>query len=57
MNDYPKNRLYINTYANKKGVKKISINLDEELAKKLSNRDQQVIDAIAFELNQDFENL
>ena len=57
MNDYPKNRLYINTYANKKGVKKISINLDEELAKKLSNRDQQVIDAIAFELNQDLENL
>lgn len=57
MNDYPKNRLYINTYVNKKGVKKISINLDEELAKKLSNRDQQVIDAIAFELNQDLENL
>tara|TARA_X000000368_G_scaffold415213_1_gene406516 strand:+ start:955 stop:1131 length:177 start_codon:yes stop_codon:yes gene_type:complete len=56
-NDYPKNRLYINTYVNKKGVKKISINLDEELAKKLSNRDQQVIDAIAFELNQDLENL
>ena len=56
-NNYPNNRLYINTYVNKKGIKKIGINLDEELAKKLSNRDQQVIDAIAFELNQDLENL
>ena len=56
-NDYPKNRLYINTYVNKKGVKKIGINLDEELAKKLSNRDQVVIDAIIFELKQDLEKL
>ena len=56
-NNYPVNRLYIKTYVNKKGVKKIGINLDEELAKKLSNRDQIVIDAIIFELKQDLEKL
>ena len=57
MNEYPKNRLYINSYTNKKGIKKISINLDEDLAQKLSNKNQQVVDAIVYELNQDLENL
>ncbi len=57
MNEYPKNRLYINSYTNKKGIKKISINLDEALAQKLSNKNQQVMDAIVYELNQDLENL
>ena len=56
-NNYPVNRLYIKTYVNKKGVKKIGINLDDELAKKLSNWDQIVIDAIIFELKQDLEKL
>ncbi len=54
---YPKNKLYINSYINKKGIRKIGINLDEELAIKFSNKEKLVIDAIIFELKQDLENL
>ena len=56
-NSYPNNKLYVNSYINKKGIRKIGINLDEELAKKLSNNNQQVIDAIVYEVKQDLENL
>lgn len=56
-NNYPNNKLYVNSYINKKGIRKIGINLDEELAKKLSNNNQQVIDAIVYEVKQDLENL
>ncbi len=53
MNEYPNNKLYVNAYTNKKGIKKISINLDEELAKKLSDSEQSVIDAIIFKLKKE----
>ena len=53
MNEYPNNKLYVNAYTNKKGVKKFSINLDEELAKKLSDSEQSVIDAIIFKLKKE----
>ena len=44
--EYSKKELFFNSYTNKKGNKKISINLDEELAKKLSNNDKDVVTAI-----------
>ena len=56
MNEYPNNKLYVNAYTNKKGVKKISINLDEELAKKLSDSEQSVIDAIIFKLKKEIQD-
>tara|TARA_B100000282_G_C31388004_1_gene334308 strand:+ start:336 stop:506 length:171 start_codon:yes stop_codon:yes gene_type:complete len=56
MNEYPKNKLYVNAYTNKRGVKKFGINLDEKLAKKLSDSDQSVIDAIILELKKEIED-
>ena len=44
--EYPKSELYFNSYTNKKGNKKISINLNEELSKQLSENNQDVINAI-----------
>ena len=44
--EYAKNELYFNSYTNKKGNKKISINLNEELSKQLSENNQDVINAI-----------
>ena len=44
--EYPKSDLFFNSYTNKKGVKKISINLSKELSIKLSNSDQDVLNAI-----------
>lgn len=44
--EYPKNELFFNSYTNKKGIKKISINLSENLSIKLSNNNQDVISAI-----------
>tara|TARA_B110000003_G_scaffold240629_1_gene247367 strand:- start:4010 stop:4195 length:186 start_codon:yes stop_codon:yes gene_type:complete len=56
-NDYSKKELYISSYTNKKGIKKISINLGEELAVGLSNRNQKVLDAVIFELKEDLGKL
>ena len=44
--EYPKGELFFNSYTNKKGIKKISINLSENLSIKLSNNNQDVIGAI-----------
>lgn len=44
--EYPKSELFFNSYKNKKGIKKISINLSENLSIKLSNNNQDVISAI-----------
>ena len=44
--EYPKSELFFNSYTNKKGIKKISINLSENLSIKLSNNNQDVISAI-----------
>jgi hypothetical protein len=44
--EYSKKELFFNSYTNKKGNKKISINLDEELAKRLSKNDKDVVSAI-----------
>ena len=44
--EYSKRELYINSYTNKKGTKKISINLNEELARKLSENNEDVIKAL-----------
>ena len=44
--EYAKSELFFNSYTNKKGIKKISINLSEDLSIKLSNNNQDVIGAI-----------
>ena len=44
--EYSKSELYFNSYTNKKGNKKISINLNEELAKKLSQNNEDIINAL-----------
>lgn len=44
--EYGKSELFFNSYTNKKGNKKISINLSEELSMKLANNNQDVINAI-----------
>ena len=44
--EYAKSELFFNSYTNKKGIKKISINLSENLSIKLSNNNQDVIGAI-----------
>ena len=46
--EYPKSELFFNSYTNKKGTKKISINLSQELSIKLSNNNQDVINAIVY---------
>ena len=44
--EYPKSELFFNSYTNKKGIKKISINLSENLSIELSKNNQDVIGAI-----------
>ena len=44
--EYPKSQMYFNSYTNKKGQKKYSINLDEETAKKFTENNQEIISAI-----------
>ena len=46
--EFPKSDIFFNSYTNKKGIKKISINLSQELSVKLANNDQDVINAIIY---------
>ena len=46
--EFPKSDIFFNSYTNKKGIRKISINLSQELSVKLANNDQDVINAIIY---------
>ena len=53
--EYPKNMIHFNSYTNKKGNKKFSINISDEIALKLSNYDEDVISALVSGIKKEFQ--